>query len=69
MLSGEETPLLAGVIPVFEAFITGWEELMKNHVHLAPFIRPGLDRLNKYYSKTDNTKAYVIGMCTYQSVL
>ena len=69
MLSGEDTPLLAGVIPVFEAFITGWEKLIENHAHLAPYIQPGLDRLNQYYSKTDNTRAYVIGMCTYLSVL
>lgn len=63
-MSGEKTPLLAGVIPVFEIFITGWEKLKVKRPHLAPFIQPGLDSAEKYYSKTDLTKAYIIGMCT-----
>ena len=66
MLSGEETPLLAGVIPVFEIFITGWEKLWDKQKHLARFIQPGLNRMYKYYLKMDNTKAYVVAMCKYQ---
>jgi hypothetical protein len=63
-MSGEQTPLLAGVIPVFEIFISGWERLKKKLAHLAPFIQPGLDSACKYYSRTDLSKAYIIGMCT-----
>lgn len=63
-MSGEHTPLLAGVIPVFEMFITGWETLKKKRPHLAPFIQPGLESAGKYYSRTDRSKAYIIGMCT-----
>jgi len=37
---GEQTPLLAGVIPVFEIFISGWEKLKKKRLHLVPFIQP-----------------------------
>lgn len=62
-MSHEETPLLAGVIPSFEVFMTGWEKLKKIRPHLAPFIKPGLDSAGKYYSRTDYTKAYMIGMC------
>ena len=63
-MSGEETPLLAGVIPIFEIFITGWEKLKNTRPHLAPFVQPGLDSAGKYYSRTDLTKAYMIAMCT-----
>lgn len=38
VLSGENTPLLAGVIPVFEVFLTGWEKLKEKRCHLEPFI-------------------------------
>jgi hypothetical protein len=63
-MSGDQTPLLAGVIPIFEIFITGWEKLKMKRPHLAPFIQPGLDSAGEYYSKTDKSKAYVVGMCT-----
>jgi hypothetical protein len=63
-MSGDDTPLLAGVVPVFEIFITGWEKIKKKRPHLAPFVQPGLNKANQYYSRTDLTKAYVIGMCT-----
>ena len=63
-MSGEETPLLAGVIPIFEIFITGWEKLKNKRPHLAPFIQPGLDAAGKYYSRTNLTRAYIVGMCT-----
>jgi hypothetical protein len=62
-MSGDETPLLAGVIPTFEIFITGLEKLKNKRPHLAPFIQPGLDSASKYYSRTDLTKAYIVGMC------
>ena len=64
-MSGDKTPLLAGVIPIFEIFITGWEKLTNKRPHLAPFIQPGLDSAGKYYKRTDLTKAYIIGMCTF----
>jgi hypothetical protein len=64
-MSGDKTPLLAGVIPVFEIFMTGWERLKEKRGHLARFIQPGLDMAHKYYSRTDLSKAYVVAMCTY----
>jgi hypothetical protein len=62
-MSGDQTPLLAGVIPVFEIFITGWDKLKKKRLHLQPYIQPGLDKARKYFERTDLTKAYVVGMC------
>jgi hypothetical protein len=63
-MSRNKTPLLAGVIPIFEIFISGWERLKEKCTHLAPFIQPGLDVACRYYSKTDLSKAYIIAMCT-----
>lgn len=65
LLSGEQTPLLAGVIPVFEVFLTGWEKLAQKKKHLAPFIQCGLDRAREYYSRLDKSNAYVVAMCTF----
>jgi hypothetical protein len=65
-MSGDKTPLLAGVIPVFEIFISGWERLKQKRPYLGLFIEPGLAMAGKYYSRTDLSKAYVIAMCTYQ---
>lgn len=63
MLAGEKMPVLAGVIPVFEVFMTKWEGLMKKKPVLKPFIEEGLKWAKKYYIRMDNTNAYVIGMC------
>ena len=63
-MSGEETPLLAGVIPSFEVFMTSWEKLKEIRLPLARFIQPGLDSAGKYYSRIDFSKAYIVGMCT-----
>jgi hypothetical protein len=63
-MSGDQTPLLAGVIPIFEIFITGWEKLKMKRPLLAPFIQPGLDSAGKYYSRIDLSKAYIVAMCT-----
>ena len=62
LLSGEQTPLLAGVIPVFEVFLTGWEKLAQKKKNLAPFIQCGLDSAKEYYSRMDKSNAYVVAM-------
>lgn len=64
LLSGEQTPLLAGVIPVFEIFLTRWEKIAEKKKHLAPYIQPGLDRAKEYYGRMDKSNAYVVAMCT-----
>lgn len=63
LLSGENTPLLAGVIPVFEVFLTGWEKLSQKKKHLAPFIQCGLNRAKEYYNRLDMSNAYIVAMC------
>lgn len=58
----EKLPLLSFVIPAFEMFMTKWETLHNRNPNLAPFIEPGLAKAQQYYSKMDNTKAYVVAM-------
>ena len=63
LLAVEKMPVLAGVIPVFEVFMTKWESLMKKKPVLKPYIEEGLKWAKKYYIRMDNTNAYVVGMC------
>jgi hypothetical protein len=63
IMSGENTPILAGAIPAFEMFMTGWEKAAEDHTHLANLIQPGLDWAYLYYGRMDRTRAYIIAMC------
>jgi hypothetical protein len=65
MLSKEKTPVLAGVIPVFEIFMSKWETLAEKRLWLKPFIDEGLKWAEKYYIRMDKTTAYVVAMCKY----
>jgi hypothetical protein len=61
-MSGESVPILSGVVPSFEKFMTRWETLAR-HDRLKALVRPGLDLAYKYYKRMDDTKAYVVSMC------
>jgi hypothetical protein len=63
VLSKEKTPVLVGVIPTFEHFMTVWESLAKKNPHLRDALNVGLSFATKYYGKMDSTKAYVIAIC------
>ena len=62
-MSKQKTPVLAGVIPTFERFMTAWESLAEKNPHLREAINRGLSFATKYYSKMDATKVYIIAMC------
>jgi hypothetical protein len=62
VLSNDKTPVLAGVIPTFEIFLSKWEKLAKNKPHLKPWIE-GLIWATKYYRRLDSSNAYIIAMC------
>jgi hypothetical protein len=67
-MSRESMPILSGVIPSFEGFMTKWE-MLAEHPRLKALIKPGLDLAYKYYSRMDNTKAYVVSMCKLKFLL
>jgi hypothetical protein len=62
-MSKQKTPVLAGVIPTFERFMTSWEALAGKNPNLRGAITIGLSFATKYYNKMDATKAYIIAMC------
>jgi hypothetical protein len=66
VMSKEKTPVLAGVIPTFEQFMTAWESLAIKNPHLSDALNLGLSFATKYYNKMDATKAYIIAMCECQ---
>lgn len=65
MLSKDETPVLAGVIPAFEIFLTKWDTLAVAKPWLKPWIDVGLSWITKYYQRLDLTDAYVVAMCRF----
>jgi hypothetical protein len=66
MLSKEETPVLAGVIPAFEIFLSQWEKLAVKKPRLKPWIEVGLLWVTKYYKRLDLSDAYVVAMCKFK---
>jgi hypothetical protein len=68
-MSKEKTPVLAGVIPTFERFMTSWESLATKNPHLSDALKLGLSFVTKYYGKMDATKAYIMAMCECSLVL
>ena len=60
-MSGE-SPILAGVVPCFEMFMSKWEILAEVNHNLVLWINTGLDWATRYYSRMDNTSAYIISM-------
>lgn len=61
-MSKEANPVLSGSIPAFEMFMTTWERLGEKHPRLKPFTDIGLRWATKYYSRMDNTDAYIVAM-------
>ena len=63
-MSSESTPVLSRAISNFEMFMTEWEKLGEQHEMLRPWTEIGLRWAKKYYTRMDDTDAYVITMCT-----
>jgi hypothetical protein len=63
-MSAEATPVLAGSIRSFKLFMTQWEALAVKCPCLKRFVDISLVWAQKYYSRMDGTKAYIIAMRT-----
>lgn len=63
-MSSKKTPVVCGAIPVFEEFMTEWEDFMKAAPCLEKYIQPGLNCTYDYYVCMDDTQAYIITMHT-----
>jgi len=62
-LANERMPILRNVIPHWECFITVLEEYGTHLPCLELILDEGLAWATTYYSRMDNTKAYIIAMC------
>ncbi len=71
IMSNERLPILAGVIPSFEMFMSKWEQLVQTpeQSHLKDLVQPGLDLAYEYYGRMDRTRAYIIAMCKYSLIV
>jgi hypothetical protein len=65
MLSEEENPVLAGVIPAFEMFLSKWDKLAIQKPWLKPWIDVGISWVVKYYQRLDASDANVIAICKF----
>lgn len=61
-MSKQEMPVLAGAIPTFERMMSRLEKLAIKQPQLARPIKAGLKFAYKYYSKMDDTDAFLLGM-------
>jgi hypothetical protein len=68
-MCAEKLPTLSASLPNFEMFMTAWETLGSKHPALKRYTDIGLKWAMKYYRRMDNTKAYVIAMCSLISLL
>jgi len=62
-LANERMPTFWNVIPHWECFMTALEEYETHLPHLKLILDKGLAWEMTYYSRMDNIKAYIIGMC------
>ena len=65
MLSKDETPVLAGIIPVFEIFLTKWDKFAVEKLQVKHWIEEGLKWAKMYYRMMDSSDAYVVAMCKF----
>ncbi|KAI1782028.1 hypothetical protein LXA43DRAFT_907023 [Ganoderma leucocontextum] len=64
VFSSDKVPTLHRVIPAMESLCTRWEKKLADpkYTIFHPALRNSLDKLNKYYTKLDNSDAYVLSM-------
>lgn len=64
--SAEYYPTLWHVIPLYKEIIHKWKEYSSDvdMQVLWTAIEAGVDNLEKYYNKTENSPAHIVAMCT-----
>lgn len=64
-MSSESRPRLGNAVPHLELFMTAWEKKAEEIPRLKPFIDVGVEWAKKYYTRMDDTRAYVVAMCKF----
>ncbi|KAG6853706.1 hypothetical protein H0H87_008356 [Tephrocybe sp. NHM501043] len=68
VMANQKLPILVAAIPAFEQFISKWECAAKHYNELSEPIDAGLVIAYKYYSRFDNTGAYVVAMFIHPAI-
>ncbi|KAI0056879.1 hypothetical protein BV25DRAFT_1772038, partial [Artomyces pyxidatus] len=68
LLSGQATPTLSLAVPAMEVFLTGWERLVAQRPHYRRFLDSALEIGRQYYTRMDDTDAYVMSMFVNPSI-
>nr|VWO96606.1 C2H2-type domain-containing protein [Ganoderma boninense] len=64
LFSSDKVPTLHRVVPALEALCTKWEKKLDDPKYAVfhPALQAGLDKLNKYYTKLDNSDVYILAL-------
>ena len=64
LFSSDKAPTLYHVIPVLEALCARWEKKLMDLKYSVfhPALQAGIDKLDKYYAKLDNTDVYILAL-------
>ena len=66
LCSTTRSPTLHQVIPALERLVTKWEKKAQDPKYslFHDALKAGINKLNKYYKKLDNSDAYILSLCT-----
>ena len=62
ILGAETTPTLCYAIPAYSAFIDLWKKQIEDYYQWEPIIQPGIDKLEDYQGRLNDSPAYVVAM-------
>jgi len=64
--STEFYPTVWQILPLYEDFIVQWQKFSEDTkmAALRLAINAGIESLEKYYNKTDNSPAHIVSMCS-----
>jgi hypothetical protein len=68
-MSSESMPTLSHAIKSFETFMMDLEEVGEQFDILKPWVDIGMYWATKYYIRMDDTDAYVVAMCKFQTLI
>ena len=65
LFSLDKAPTLHCVIPALEALCSKWEKKLDDpkYAIFHPALQAGLDKLDKYYAKLNNSDVYILTLC------
>lgn len=62
LLSGEKTPTLSIALPAYQLVVKYWTEMQGSYPELRNAIQAGIDKINDYVSKSQESQIHVLAM-------